>query len=115
MIVTLALCVCLVRCEPPALSSQYGVPGNFAGPQGGYQQQQQQQGGVGYQTGVTNSYGAPLGGDGGGGGHGGHGGHGNGHDEQQDYIDNQVRRETELYNIARWLLQFWEVKVECYI
>ncbi|OXU32062.1 hypothetical protein TSAR_002867 [Trichomalopsis sarcophagae] len=86
MIVAAALCVSLVRCEPPVLNNQYGVPGNYAGPQGnqGYQQQQQQQ----YNSaGVTNSYGAPLGGGDIGGGH--HGG--GGHDEHQDYIDNQPK------------------------
>ncbi|NP_001161315.1 cuticular protein RR-2 family member 23 precursor [Nasonia vitripennis] len=86
MIVAAALCVSLVRCEPPVLNNQYGVPGNYAGPQGnqGYQQQQPQP----YNSaGVTNSYGAPLGGGDIGGGH--HGG--GGHDEHQDYIDNQPK------------------------
>lgn len=58
---SLVVNVGLVYCEPP-LNNQYGVPGNYAG------------GGNGHGT-LTNSYGTPIGG---------------GHDENQDYIDNQV-------------------------
>ncbi|XP_011497444.1 PREDICTED: pro-resilin-like [Ceratosolen solmsi marchali] len=71
MVAVMALCVSLSRCEPLALSNQYGVPGNFVGnaPQGNQYQQQQT---------VTNSYGAPL-------------ADGHGHDEHQDYIDSQPK------------------------
>ncbi|XP_043484992.1 pro-resilin-like [Leptopilina heterotoma] len=62
IILSLVVNVGLVYCEPP-LNTQYGVPGNYAG------------GGNGHGT-LTNSYGTPVGG---------------GHDENQDYIDNQPK------------------------
>ncbi|XP_058791238.1 pro-resilin-like [Phymastichus coffea] len=81
MLLLLALCVCQGLAEPPLLSGQYGVPGNFANPQGSQQ----------YVPPLTNSYGAPLG-DVSGYGHGGTGGNAGGHhDEHQDYIDSQPK------------------------
>ena len=64
VLLALMASISIVRCEPPLLSNQYGVPGNYAG-------------------------GSHHGAQGGGNGFGGHydGGH---HDHNQDYIDNEV-------------------------
>lgn len=90
----------LTKCEVP-LSNQYGLPTNFGSSQGnqgiggGYPLSQQQQ----QQQSLTNSYGAPLGGDNSHGNGNGHHGHNN--DDNQDYIDNQV---SQFFDYVNWFV-----------